>query len=134
MRRAWYGLNQAFRRRIAHLKLTPDQFTALRTLIEHDGISQRELARLMASDPNTIASLLERMERNQLVLRLPHPADRRAHCLRISPNGRRTYETARQIAITLQTEVLQCLTPKDREPFLAHLAAIADACQIAAER
>ena len=27
LRRAWYGMNQAFRRRIAHLGVTPDQFT-----------------------------------------------------------------------------------------------------------
>ena len=25
LRRAWYGLNQAFRRRIVHLGITPDQ-------------------------------------------------------------------------------------------------------------
>ena len=32
LRRAWYGLNQAFRQRIAHLDLTPDQFCILRWL------------------------------------------------------------------------------------------------------
>ena len=26
LRRAWYGLNQAFRRRIVHLGITPDQY------------------------------------------------------------------------------------------------------------
>jgi DNA-binding CsgD family transcriptional regulator len=62
LRRSWYGLNQAFRRRIAHLNLTPDQFTVLRILLEGDalGLTQRELSRLMSSDPNTLASLLER--------------------------------------------------------------------------
>ncbi len=33
LRRAWYGLNQAFRRRIAGMGLTPDQFTVIRTLL-----------------------------------------------------------------------------------------------------
>jgi hypothetical protein len=33
LRRAWYGLNQAFRRRIAKTGVTPDQFTAMRTLL-----------------------------------------------------------------------------------------------------
>ena len=36
LRRSWYGLNQAFRRRIAHLDLTPDQFTVLRTHTTED--------------------------------------------------------------------------------------------------
>ena len=57
LRRAWYGLNQAFRRRIAHLEITPDQFTVLRTLLEGDalGLTQRELTQHMTSDPNTHA-------------------------------------------------------------------------------
>ena len=36
LRRAWFGLNQAFRRQIAEAGLTPGQFTALRTLIERE--------------------------------------------------------------------------------------------------
>src|SRR5437867_3054341 len=72
LRRAWYGLNQAFRRRIAHLGITPDQFTVMRTLLENEGITQRELTHLMTSDPNTVASLLNRMEKLGLVERQTH--------------------------------------------------------------
>src|SRR5213079_962599 len=78
LRRAWYGLNQAFRRRLAHLEITPDQFTVLRTLIEGDpaGLTQRELTHTMTSDPNTVASLLQRMEEAGLVVRKPHEKDK----------------------------------------------------------
>src|SRR5213076_2085569 len=81
LRHAWYGLNQAFRRRIAHLGVTPDQFTVMRTLLEADarGLSQRELTHLISSDPNTIASLLERMEAAGLIERKRNEKDRRAH-------------------------------------------------------
>ncbi|MBM3847282.1 MAG: hypothetical protein FJ405_13495, partial [Verrucomicrobia bacterium] len=58
LRKAWYGLNQAFRRRIAHLGITPDQFTVMRILREAEGLTQRQLTELMSSDPNTVASLL----------------------------------------------------------------------------
>ena len=68
LRRAWYGLNQAFRRRIAHLKLTPDQFTVMRTLLEHDGISQRELTTLMSSDPNTVTPIIILTILNRIVV------------------------------------------------------------------
>src|SRR6516225_6672133 len=81
LRRAWYGLNQAFRCRIAHLGVTPDQFTVMRTLLENEGITQRRLTELMSSDPNTVASLLERMEKAGLVQRQAHEKDRRAHWL-----------------------------------------------------
>lgn len=132
LRRAWYGLNQAFRRRVAHLGLTPDQFTALRTLLEHEGISQRELTALMSSDPNTVAALLERMETAGLVQRETQEKDRRARRLRVRPAGRWKYEKAREIAVALQSEVLGVLPAAEREPFLANLDQIADACRAAA--
>src|SRR5881409_2767505 len=89
LRHAWYGLNQAFRRRIAHLGVTPDQFTVMRTLLENQGLKQRQLTELMSSDPNTVAALLERMEQAGLVERQSHEKDRRAHRLRLRALGRR---------------------------------------------
>src|SRR5256885_6560990 len=102
LRRAWYGLNQAFRRRIAHLGLTPDQFTVMRTLLEHEGISQRQLTSLMSSAPNTVASLLERMEKASMMERPTHERDRRTNQLRLRPRGKIRYEAAREIAVALQ--------------------------------
>jgi DNA-binding MarR family transcriptional regulator len=135
LRRAWYGLNQAFRRRIAHLKITPDQFTVLRTLIEADpkGISQREIAETISSDPNTIASLLERMETNGLIQRTAHERDRRAHRIRVLAIGRKTYRTARSIALELQRGVLSSLPEGEREHFFEQLETVAEACHAAAE-
>jgi DNA-binding MarR family transcriptional regulator len=136
LRRAWYGLNQAFRRRIAHLDITPDQFTVLRTLLESDpaGVTQRDLAHLMTSDPNTVGSLLERMESAGLVMRKPHEKDRRAHRIQLTATGRRKYAAARKIAVALQSEVLLVLPEGERDPFLEHLALVADACRKAGEQ
>lgn len=136
LRRAWYGLNQAFRRRIAHLQITPDQFTVLRTLLEGDerGLTQRELARLMSSDPNTVASLLERMEKLDYIERQPHERDRRAHRIKLLPKGKKTYEAARAIALVLQGEILSVLPAAGRENFLENLACVAEACRAATNR
>ena len=134
LRRAWYGLNQAFRRRIAHLGVTPDQFTVMRTLLENEGVTQRELTELMSSDPNTVASLLERMETAGLVERQAHEKDRRAHRLRLKALGRRRYEAAREVAVAMQTEVLSALPEGAREKFLEELDAVAEACRIVAEK
>jgi DNA-binding MarR family transcriptional regulator len=129
LRRAWYGLNQAFRRRIAHLGITPDQFTVLRTLLENDGITQRELTLLISSDPNTVASLLERMEAAGLIERKTHEKDRRANRLKLLPHGNTKYLAAREIAIELQKQVLAILPEEKREEFLHHLGLVADACR-----
>ncbi len=134
LRRAWYGLNQAFRRRIAHLGVTPDQFTVMRTLLENQGVTQRELTELMSSDPNTVASLLERMERAGLVERQAHEKDRRANRLRLRPNGKSAYLAARELAVAMQKEILRELPSEERERFLENLASVADSCRAAAER
>lgn len=131
LRRAWFGLNQAFRRQIAEAGLTPGQFTALRTLIEHGDVSQRELTDVMSSDPNTIASLLSRMEKLGWIKRETHESDRRANRLHVTAAGKRKFANARPTAVDLQTRILEALPEKERDKFLESLEKIADACQAA---
>jgi DNA-binding MarR family transcriptional regulator len=135
LRHAWYGLNQAFRRRIAPIGVTPDQFTVLRTLLEKEktGLTQSELTREMASDPNTIASLVLRMERAGWIHRARHETDRRAYHLKITTLGRNKYKQARKIAITLQEELLADWPDERREEFLENLEQIADRCRSVAK-
>lgn len=135
LRRAWYGLNQAFRRRIAHTGVTPDQFTVMRTLLEGDpaGMTQRDLTQAMSSDPNTVASLLERMEKAGWIERHPHEQDRRAYRIRLLEPGRAQYEVCRDLALELQSEVLAGLPEAGRESFLEQLEIVSAACRLAAE-
>ena len=118
-----------------HLGITPDQFTVVRTLLEGDprGMTQRQLTTAMSSDPNTVASLVRRMEHAGLVVRAPHEKDRRAHRLQLRATGRSKYEAARVIAIALQTEVLSVLPESQREIFLRNLTTVAAACRVAAQ-
>jgi DNA-binding MarR family transcriptional regulator len=102
--------------------------------LENEGITQRQLTKLMTSDPNTVASLLARMERAGLVQRQAHEQDRRAHRLRLKPAGRRKYEAARVIAVDMQSEVLGALPEEAREAFLENLDLVADACRQAARK
>jgi DNA-binding MarR family transcriptional regulator len=136
LRRAWYGLNQAFRRRLTDSGLTPDQFTVMRILLESKpiGVTQRALAEIMSSDPNTIASLLERMESFGWLERNPHESDRRAHRIRLLPAGKKIYAQVRPIAINLQTEILSALPESRQDGFLECLEIIAAACRASAEK
>lgn len=133
LRRCWYGLNQAFRKRLAELGLTPNQFTVLRWLEEQDGsgVRQSEIVGRMASDPNTIAALVERMDADGLVKRKVDPSDRRARLITPTAKGRRLYARARPIAVDLQAEVLEAIPENERERLLAQLEVLADACQAA---
>jgi DNA-binding MarR family transcriptional regulator len=136
LRRAWYGLNQTFRQRIAHLGLTPDQYIILRWLTEGDpqGLTQRTLTDLMASDPNTITSTLTRMEKSGLISRKPHEHDKRANRVKAQPAGRRAFEKARKVAMALQEQILAILPASRRDKFLDELEEIANACGTVLEK
>jgi DNA-binding MarR family transcriptional regulator len=131
LRRAWYGLNQAFRRRLTRHELTPDQYTVLRHLVEagRPGLTQRQLNDRMNSDPNTIAALLDRMERSGWVKRAPDAADRRAKRVQLTARGRQKHLRARAVAAALQDEVTAAIPGDVRAAFLEQLAQVADACQ-----
>jgi DNA-binding MarR family transcriptional regulator len=103
--------------------------------MEHEpqGLTQSGLNRLIASDPNTIGALVERMESMGWITRGRHEQDRRAYRLRLTPAGRETYQRVREIAIALQTEVLAGWTEKKREEFLEDLACVAEQCRLAAK-
>jgi DNA-binding MarR family transcriptional regulator len=136
LRRAWYGLNQAFRRRILHTGITPDQFTALRNLHEAgaEGLIQSQLTGRMSSDPNTIASLVERMKKAGLIDREQDGKDRRAYRIRINADGRKKFQEARKLAVSLQECVMEVIPNEQRETFLKQLNAVADACLEAADK
>lgn len=107
----------------------------MRTLLEGDpdGLTQRDLTLAMSSDPNTVASLVERMVEGGYVERKKHERDGRAYRIRLIDAGRAKYEEVRAIAIALQSEVLGNLPTSEREKFLAQLEVVADACRNAVE-
>ena len=136
LRRAWYSLNQGFRFRIAHLGITPDQYSVLRWLHKGDarGLTQQTITDLMASDPNTITSILKRMETSGLITRHEHESDKRARRVRLETKGRRAFAAGFEIAGVLQDEILAVLPESRRARFLADLDAVAEACSTAVSR
>jgi DNA-binding MarR family transcriptional regulator len=128
LRRAWYSLNQAFRQRISPLGITPDQFSILRWLHEgpSTGLTQSDLTRSMASDPNT--ATVRRMESAGLLKRSLHQEDRRARLVTLQPAGQRVFEAAQEVASELQNRILSNLSPEEVDPFLRLLEKVARAC------
>ena len=70
-------METALRVRIAPHGVAPGQFAQLLALYERDGISQAELCKAVHIDQSTMALTLRRMERDDLVSRLPSTQDRR---------------------------------------------------------
>ncbi|GAA2646174.1 MarR family winged helix-turn-helix transcriptional regulator [Streptomyces lunalinharesii] len=73
------------RRRAATLGLTAPQATALRELAGPS--TMRELAERMSCEPSNATFVVDKLEKQQLIERRPHPTDRRAKQLVLTPQG-----------------------------------------------
>jgi DNA-binding MarR family transcriptional regulator len=74
-------------RRVAEeLGITATQVVALRELSEP--ITARELATRMYCEPSNATFVLDRLEQQGLIQRRPHPTDRRAKQIVLTPAGR----------------------------------------------
>src|ERR671923_885941 len=69
------------------LGITPAQVIALRELTEP--ITARELANRMYCEPSNATFVLDRLEQQGLIERRPHPTDRRAKQIVLTPAGER---------------------------------------------
>lgn len=82
--RAW----AIFREEIEQFDLTPPQFALLAFLWVEDGLTQTQLSEKSQVDRTTIGGLIDRLVKNNLVLRKPHPQDRRAHLIHLTNKGK----------------------------------------------
>ncbi len=64
-------------RRARELGMTRAQWSILKRVSRHPGLSQRELAEILEVEPITVARLVDRLEKVGLVERRPDRADRR---------------------------------------------------------
>jgi MarR family transcriptional regulator, lower aerobic nicotinate degradation pathway regulator len=105
--------------------LTALQFAALMKLREFKELSQNQLGRLTAMDPNTIQGVVKRLQQRGLVERHPHAADRRRVTLVLSQDGVET--AARLVAVGLQisAQTLSPLTQAEQRQFLDLLERLA---------
>jgi len=68
--------------------LTPPQFGVLAFLWQQDGMTQVELSEKSQVDRTTLGGLIDRLEKSGVVERRPHPHDRRAYQIRLTPKGK----------------------------------------------
>lgn len=104
------------------LGIEPRDFGLLRALAMSDGQSQRAIGNSLNLHPNRMVALVDELERKRLVRRRPHPTDRRAHAVVLTPSGRRLLDQAIQLAIGIEQELCADLQPAERDDLLRLLA------------
>ncbi len=116
--RLWRASHTRVTDALATIGLTPALFGVLNVLGARDGAIQQELGSAMGIDPSTMVSLIDELESAGLAKRRPHPEDRRARQVSITPKGRRRLARARELASEAEDEVLGGLSATERRDLL----------------
>lgn len=104
--------NARHRARVSQLGLTVAQASALRELT--GPMTMRELAARMGCEPSNATVVIDNLEKQELIERLPHPTDRRAKQLMLTPQGT-DRRTALLTGLRQEEPLMAALTQKDRE-------------------
>jgi DNA-binding MarR family transcriptional regulator len=119
--RLWRVSHTRIAEALESVGLTPALFGLLNVLGAREGAIQQEIGSEMGIDPSTMVSLIDALEAAGLAKRRPHPEDRRAREVAITPKGRRVLERARGLAMEVEDDVLRGLTAAERRQLLTLL-------------
>lgn len=84
----WMGirLNQSLQRR--EVGITADQFRLLTALWKEDGITQQRLAHLLGRDRATVTRMVDLLENQSIILRVPDREDKRSNLVYLTKKGK----------------------------------------------
>lgn len=105
--------------RLKDLGVTQARWTTMVYLQQGgEGLTQRELAALMAIENPTLVRLLDSLEQQSLIERRACPHDRRARRLHLTDEGREFMEVLTDRANTLRDEMLAGISDEDMDTAL----------------
>jgi len=130
----WVGFNlrmaqesvfQAFSRLSLEIGENPGRFATLTLIARNPGISQTELSQAAGRDKSSLTPVIEDLVRRGLVERKRLNHDRRAYCLNVTGDGKKTLATMMRCARRHERNLDKLIGPRDRKRFIEILKKIA---------
>lgn len=110
-----------FVHRLEPFGVEPRAYAVLKALSEDDGRSQRELSTQLGIHRNVMVTVVDKLERDGLVKRMPHPADRRAFAVTLTDKARDLLPKLDAQGSAQENEITASLTENERKAVLQHL-------------
>ncbi|APW37775.1 MarR family transcriptional regulator [Rhodoferax koreense] len=123
-RRASLTIVEHFMRRMAVYELRIVDFSVLSLISRNPGITSRQLCGTLGVLPPNLVAIIGALEKRELIERLPHPSDRRATGLHLSPAGQALVAQAEVTAAELEEEATARLTATERKTLMRLLQKI----------
>jgi len=114
-RRAALSVIAVFLRRMAPFGLRPVDFSVLTLIAHNPGVTSRQLCAELDILPPNLVGMIKSLDKRGLIVRKPHPSDRRAQGLHLSAEGKRLQKQAQTTATRLEHDVSHALTPAELE-------------------
>ncbi|UVI33725.1 MarR family transcriptional regulator [Paenibacillus spongiae] len=95
----------------------PGQPPLLTRLLEHDGLSQKELAMKMNVKPATLTVMINRMAKNGLVERRSDPADQRVSRVYLTESGRKAAVDVKEAVERLEERSFSRFSEEEKAVF-----------------
>ena len=127
LRRAQQYAFDLYAKEVGSEELTPRQFTVLLTVDQNEGLSQTDLVRLTGIDRSTLADMISRLLKRDLLARKRTESDARANAVRITPSGRKALKSVSSAVARAEGHILDPLPAGKRAEFMKLLALIANA-------
>lgn len=118
------SFSRSLQERSASLGFLPGQFPVLLELWNGDGLTQKELLDRLDVEQATLANTLSRMERDGLVERKAHPADRRKQVILLTEKANAMREAAIAAAIDADDALFAGFRRFERELVLEYIRRI----------
>jgi DNA-binding MarR family transcriptional regulator len=87
----------------------------------------RELGVQLGVSPRNMTAMVDALEDARLVVRRPHPTDRRATLVELSPAGAREAEQALAPRLDAMAELFEVFSPEEQQQFFAALSRLVQA-------
>lgn len=119
-------VSQRFARRLAELDLQPPLFRILNLVDAAEGLSQHAIGEAIQVPPSRMVALVDELEERGLLVRRPHPRDRRIRTLHLTAKGRRLLGRGREVAAEHERELTRGMSAAERRRLTELLARIVE--------
>jgi MarR family transcriptional regulator for hemolysin len=109
------------RARQTGLPITREQARALMHIARNEGLSQAAVATMLDIEPIALVRMLDRLHEGGLVVRRPHPTDRRVHTLWLTPLAWGVIDRVLALNAEIREEAVAGLPPATREMLMRAL-------------
>jgi DNA-binding MarR family transcriptional regulator len=125
----WFKLSKDFR---SHMEdqlaptLTESQLTLLEYVLAHDRMKPSDLIHFLATTPAAVTTLLDRMEKNELIERIRDDKDRRIVWIHVTDKGLQECRRGVQIRENFINDYLSCISTHNQQLLVYLLSKITD--------